>query len=184
MGRVIFRRLSSGPGFVPAVPFIPHAAHDLGLFDPREALRDDALDRFEHWWARPVQFILLLFGFANAGVALEQIGPGTYYVLAALLLGKPIGILLSSWCARLFGVRLPPGLHARDLLVVGTAAAIGFTVSLFFATAAFASGNALAETKMGALFSFVAAPIAFLMSRLLPVATPQSNHARRARDPR
>ena len=65
------------------------------------------------------------------------------------------------------GARLPIGLQIRDLLVVGTAAAIGFTVSLFFATAAFAEGTALAQTKMGALLSFVAAPIAFLLSRAL-----------------
>lgn len=154
---------------VPIVPFMPHAPHDLGLFDAREALRRNTLDRFEHWWARPVQFILLLFGFANAGVPVAQMGPGTYYVLAALLLGKPVGILLFSGGARMVGARLPTGLHVRDLLVVGTAAAIGFTVSLFFATAAFPGGTALAETKMGALISFVAAPLAFVMSRVLQV---------------
>jgi Na+:H+ antiporter, NhaA family len=154
---------------VPLVPFMPHAQHDLGLFDLREQVRADTLDRFEQWWAKPVQLILLLFGFANGGVPFEQIGPGTYYVLAALLFGKPIGILLFSRGARMFGARLPPGLHFRDLLLVGTAAAIGFTVSLFFATAAFPGGTALAETKMGALLSFVAAPLAFVMSRLLRV---------------
>jgi NhaA family Na+:H+ antiporter len=154
---------------VPIVPFMPHAGHDLGLFEPREPLRSTTLDRFEHWWARPVQLVLLLFGFANAGVPVAQIGPGTYYVLAALLLGKPIGILLFSGGAGLLGARLPTGLQIRDLLVVGTAAAIGFTVSLFFATAAFTEGSALAETKMGALLSFLAAPTAFLVSRILRV---------------
>jgi NhaA family Na+:H+ antiporter len=65
----------------------------------------------------------------------------------------------------MIGARLPTGLHARDILVVGIAAATGFTVSLFFATAAFAEVTALEETKMGALLSFVAAPLAFLVSR-------------------
>lgn len=167
---------------VPIVPFMPHAPHDLGLFEPREALRADTLNRFEQWWATPVQFVLLLFGFANAGVPLAQIGPGTYYVLAALLLGKPIGILLFSGGARLIGARLPAGLQIRDLLVVGTAAAIGFTVSLFFATAAFPAGAALAETKMGALLSFVAAPLAFVMSRIVRVRADAMSH-RRLSDP-
>jgi NhaA family Na+:H+ antiporter len=152
---------------VPIVPFMPHGPRDLGLFDPREALQTDTLNQFEHWWTTPVQFVLLFFGFANAGVPFGQIGPGTYYVLAALLFGKPIGILLFSSGARLIGGRLPPGLHLRDLLVVGIAAAIGFTVSLFFATAAFPEGRALAETKMGALLSFVAAPLAVLFSRFV-----------------
>ena len=65
------------------------SSRDLGLFDKREEHRTDTLSRFEHWWASPVQIVLLFFGFANAGVPLSDIGPGTYYVLAALLLGKP-----------------------------------------------------------------------------------------------
>jgi NhaA family Na+:H+ antiporter len=151
---------------VPIVPFMPHSAVDLGLFDAREEYRLDTLDRFEHWWRTPVQFVLLFFGFANAGVPFEQIGPGTYYVVAGLLLGKPLGIVLFSSAARLVGGRLPPGLRLGDLLVVGVAASIGFTVALFFATAAFPPGMLLAETKMGALFSFAAAPLAIIVARL------------------
>ena len=158
---------------VPIVPFMPHSAVDLGLFDPREQYRSDTLNRFEHWWAPPVQFVLLLFGFANAGVPFEQIGPGTYYVLAGLLLGKPIGILLFSNLARLAGASLPPGLRLGDLVVIGIAASIGFTVALFFATAAFPGGTALAETKMGALFSFIAAPLAMVVARVIGTTSRQ-----------
>jgi NhaA family Na+:H+ antiporter len=147
---------------VPIVPFMPHTAADLGLFDPREEHRTDTLNRFEHWWATPVQLVLLLFGFANAGVPFEQIGSGTYYVLAGLLLGKPLGIVAFTAAARLAGARLPPGLRFGDLLVVGVAASIGFTVALFFATAAFPAGPLLAEAKMGALLSLAAAPLAFV----------------------
>ena len=150
---------------VPIVPLMPHSPRDLGLFDPREAYRPDTLNRFEHWWATPVQFVLLLFGFANAGVPFAQIGAGTYYVLAGLLLGKPIGIVLFSSAARFAGGSLPPGLYRSDLLVVGVVASIGFTVSLFFATAAFPAGASLAETKMGALLSFLAAPLALVVAQ-------------------
>jgi NhaA family Na+:H+ antiporter len=113
-----------------------------------------------------------LFGFANAGVPVEQIGPGTYYVLAGLLLGKPIGILLFANAARLMGARRPAGLGVGDIVLVGIVASIGFTVSLFFATAAFPDGSALAETKMGALLSFVAAPLALLASRFRTTSVP------------
>ncbi len=92
-----------------------------------------------------------------------------YYVLAGLLLGKPIGILLFSYIARLAGASLPPGLRLGDLMVVGVAASIGFTVALFFATAAFPGGTALAETKMGALLSFAAAPIAIVVARMVGI---------------
>jgi NhaA family Na+:H+ antiporter len=156
---------------VPVVPFMPHCQRDLGLFDPREDDLADTLNQFEHWWAVPVQFVLLFFGLANAGVQFAQVGPGTYFVLAGLLLGKPIGILLFSSLARLAGAGLPKGLHPGDLVVIGMAAAIGFTVSLFFATAAFPPGEALAETKMGALLSFVAAPLALGASYLFRTRT-------------
>jgi Na+:H+ antiporter, NhaA family len=159
---------------VPIVPFIPHSPVDLGLFEPREQLRLDTLNHFERWWAAPVQLVLLLFGFANAGVPFEAIGPGTYYVIAGLFLGKPIGILLFSLAVRLVGGRLPAGLQRGDLLVLSIAASIGFTVSLFFATAAFPEGTALAETKMGALLSLLAAPLALAVARGLrrrPVAS-------------
>ncbi len=154
---------------VPIVPLMPHGPSDLGLYDPREGSRPDTLNRFEHWWSTPVQFVLLLFGFANAGVPFAQIGPGTYYVLAGLLIGKPIGIVLFAAAVRPIGARLPVGLRLGDLWVVGVAASIGFTVALFFATAAFPGGRALDETKMGALLSFVAAPLALLASRALRV---------------
>jgi NhaA family Na+:H+ antiporter len=157
---------------VPIVPFMPHGRTDVGLFDdPHEEYQSDTLNRFEHWWATPVQFVLLLFGFANAGVPFEQIGAGTYYVLAGLLLGKPLGILVFSGMARLGGAHLPPALRFSDLVVLGVVAAIGFTVSLFFATAAFPDGPALAETKMGALLSFAAAPLAVALSRVVGVRT-------------
>jgi NhaA family Na+:H+ antiporter len=150
---------------VPVVPFMPHAARDAGVFDPREAVRTDTLNRFEHWWAKPVQVVLLLFGFANAGVPLSEVGPATWYVVGALLAGKPLGILASATIAHLAGARLPAGISAHDLLVVGVAASIGFTVSLFFATAAFPAGEALAQAKMGALLSFAAAPLALAIAR-------------------
>ena len=145
---------------VPIIPFMPHSSQDLGIFDRRESQYADTLNRFEHWWATPVQIVLLLFGFANAGVAFSEIGPGTYYVLAALLFGKPVGIVLFSGMASIGGARLPSGLNIGGLIVVGIAASIGFTVSLFFATAAFPGGPELAQAKMGALLSFVAAPLA------------------------
>ena len=72
-----------------------------------------------------------------------------------------------EWRGSSGGGYLPSGPPTEsDLFVVGVVAAIGFTVSLFFATAAFPAGAALAETKMGALFSFVAAPIAVVLADL------------------
>jgi NhaA family Na+:H+ antiporter len=67
------------------------------------------------------------------------------------------------------------------LVVVGVAASIGFTVSLFFATAAFPDGRFLAETKMGALLSFSAAALAVAAAKVLEVGrfAPEADNLRR-----
>lgn len=150
---------------VPIVPFMPHAKRDLGFFDPREEHLSDTMNRFEHWWKAPVQIILFFFGLVNAGVMLEAVGAGTWIVLISLLAGKPLGILSFTWLSMKAGLRAPGGLTLLHTAVVGVTAAIGFTVALFFATAAFPPGLALDEAKMGALFSFVAAPLAVLFGR-------------------
>jgi NhaA family Na+:H+ antiporter len=150
---------------VPIVPFMPHAKRDLGFFDPREEHLGDTMNRFEHAWRVPVHVILFFFGLLNAGVLFEAVGAGTWIVLISLLVGKPLGILSFTYLSVKAGLRAPGGLTYLHTLVVGLTAAIGFTVALFFATAAFPPGLALDEAKMGALFSFVAAPLAVLLGR-------------------
>ena len=64
---------------------------------------------------------------------------------------------------------MPAGVTWRDLTVLGLVAAIGFTVALFFATAAFPAGELLDQTKMGALLSFSAAIVAVTAAFLLRI---------------
>jgi len=152
---------------VPIVPFLPHARRDPGLFV--EGHGHDPLTEFEHWWKTPVQVILCLFGLVNAGVAVSSTDTGTWIVLGSMLFGKPLGILSSIAIGTVIGLQRPAGVSWRELFVVGVAAAIGFTVALFFATAAFPEGEALDAAKMGALLSFVAAPIAVFAALVLGV---------------
>lgn len=152
---------------VPIVGFMPHAKRDAGLFDGQESTLPDTMNRFEHAFKVPVQFVLLLFGLANAGVPFGSTGSGSWIVFAGLLAGKPIGIVLMTFVGVKMGLRAPGGLTYAHTLVVGIAAAIGFTVALFFATAAFPPGSVLDEVKMGALFSFLAAPLAVILGRSL-----------------
>lgn len=145
---------------VPILPLLPHARQDAGLFVDPPAHGDDPLSEFERWWQIPVEVILFFFALTNAGVPIDRTGIGTWVVLTAILVGKPLGITVSSGVASAAGLRLPAGLSGRDLLVVGIAAGIGFTVALFFATAAFPEGRTLQEAKLGALFSLSAAALA------------------------
>lgn len=154
---------------VPIVPFMPHRARDIGIYDPREESGSDTMSEFEHWWKIPVQIVLGLFGFANAGVPFSQVGAGTWAVMAALIAGKPLGSFLFTWLAERFGFKRATGLTWTDVLLLGLVAGIGFTVALFFATAAFPVGDRLDEVKMGALFSFAAAPLAIALAAALNV---------------
>jgi NhaA family Na+:H+ antiporter len=158
---------------VPVIPFLPHAARDPGLFIQGHGR--DPLSQFEHWWKMPVQGVLFLFGLVNAGVPVANTGIGTWIVLAAILVGKPLGILSFTALGVAIGLHRPAHVSWRELAVVGLSAAIGFTVALFFATAAFAEGTTLDELKMGALLSFAAAPLAAVTALLLNVG--KHNHS-------
>jgi Na+:H+ antiporter, NhaA family len=144
---------------VVVIPFLPHAARDPGLFVESTSVADP-LNDFEHWWKVPVQVVLFFFGLANAGVEFGSVGMGTWIVLAAILIGKPIGIVSGTALGVVVGLHPPAGVTWRDLTVLGLIAGIGFTVALFFATAAFPEGPLLDQTKMGALLSLAAALMA------------------------
>ncbi len=155
---------------VPVVPFMPHARTDLGLFSAREDRRHDTLNEFEHWWKTPVQAVLLLFGLVNAGVPLSSVGEVTWIVLGSLIIGKPIGIVGLALLAGALGFPRARQLDVRTMVVLGVMAGIGFTVALFFTTAAFpVTSPHLDEAKMGALLSFLAAPLAIGLARVLKV---------------
>jgi NhaA family Na+:H+ antiporter len=152
---------------VPILPFMPHEKRDLGMFHPKEPDLPFTMNQFEHAFKVPVQIVLFFFGLVNAGVPLGAIGTGTWIVFGSLVVGKPLGIVVMTALGVKLGLRAPGGLTYSDALVVGVAAGIGFTVALFFATAAFPPGTALDEAKMGALFSFLAAPLAIVLGRSL-----------------
>jgi len=58
---------------------------------------------------------------------------------------------------------------SRDLFVLGCAAGIGFTVALFVATVAFRPGPIQDAAKMGALGSFAAAIITWIVGKIAGV---------------
>lgn len=150
-------------GLVPIIPTLPHAHTDIGFFVDGPNERHDALSEFEHWWDRPVELILGLFGLVNAGVAFSNIGTGTTLVMLGLVLGKPLGIFAFTWFAtRALKLEMPAGVTDRHILTLGVVAGIGFTVALFVATTAFQDPGAIQDAvKMGALGSFASAILAF-----------------------
>ena len=91
-----------------------------------------------------------LFAFFSAGVAIGGLDglaavaadPVALGIVAGLVLGKPAGILATTWLmARFTRARLDPSLKWVDLLGMGLLAGIGFTVSLLVAELAFGAGT-------------------------------------------
>jgi NhaA family Na+:H+ antiporter len=118
-----------------------------------------------HPW---VAFVIMpLFALANAGVTLDGVdlsldgSQGVMLgVLLALVLGKPLGVVFASWLVvRLGWCRLPPGVTWPGVILVGLLAGIGFTMSIFIASLAFANPNLLSAAKLGVLLASLSAAI-------------------------
>jgi Na+:H+ antiporter, NhaA family len=154
---------------VPIVMFLPHLARDPGFFVDADPHARDALDRFETWVRLPAQGALFLFGLVNGGVTIRAVEEGQWALPAALIAGRPLGILAVVLLAGVLGVHIPRRLGWREFLVIGLISGIGFTLALFFADSIFPAGQLLSETKMGALLSLAAAPLALGAARLLRI---------------
>jgi NhaA family Na+:H+ antiporter len=112
--------------------------------EPRAASLGQQLEETLHPW---VAFgILPLFALANAGVSFADTGITTLLqpiplgIVLGLVAGKTLGIFLTSWLAIQFRfASLPQGTRWMDLLAVAALCGIGFTMSLFIGTLAFAN---------------------------------------------
>jgi NhaA family Na+:H+ antiporter len=145
----------------------------LAFVTPVRAWYGEALEHGLHRW---VAFGLMpLFALANAGVPLGNTsfhGSGAapfLGVVAGLVLGKPLGIVVFAWGAtRLKLASLPVDLRWVDLVVMGTVAGIGFTMSLFIAGLAFPEGQLLQTIKLAVLSgSALSAVVGLALGRLL-----------------
>lgn len=135
-------------------------------------------DVFEHRF-RPLSagFAVPVFAFFSAGVALGGVDgflralgdPVAIGIILALVLGKPIGILLTTWTiTRVRGIRLDPALKWIDLFGVGLLAGIGFTVSLLVTELSFSAEDAHHDYAKIAIF--VASLLAALLASVVLVA--------------
>lgn len=136
---------------------------------------ESPLERLEHALVKPVNFFIIpLFAFANTNITLESnmingltnsLGLG---IGLGLLVGKPIGILVTSYlCSKLKISSLPLGANWMHIFGVGLLAGIGFTMSIFIGILSFASPIYVAEAKLSILItSLLAGIIGFIVLRL------------------
>jgi len=138
---------------------------------------NERLQQQLHPWTSYV--IVPLFALANAGIVIDGAflgravsSPITLGIFFGYVVGKPVGILGSSWLlTRLSGRRLRPPVGWAAVAGGGTIAGVGFTIALLIATLAF-EGRQLEEAKLGILGAAVGASlltwVVFRAAQLLP----------------
>ena len=169
---LMLARLHPALALVFIVPFLPGPKRDLGMFTEDERRPDHSpLNQFEHSIKLYVDLGLFAFAFANAGVPLSDIGPMTWLILGSLVVGKTVGITFFGWLATKLGFPLPERMGMLELMMAGFVAALGLTVALFVAGAAFTDPVLLGQAKMGALFSGFVGCAAIGIGKLLRMST-------------
>jgi len=121
--------------------------------------------------------ILPVFAFANAGVSLaglrfrDLLEPVPLGIALGLFVGKQIGVFGFSWLALALGwARLPQGVTRAQIYGISVLCGIGFTMSLFIASLAFDTGDAVpvATDRLGVLVgSLVSAAVGYLLLRVV-----------------
>jgi len=114
-----------------------------------------------HPWSSYV--IVPIFAFANTGVEISSdsisaaIGsPIAWGIFFGLVLGKPIGVLLSTYLVNKVNLgEFPAGARKVDVLATGSAAGVGFTVAIFIAHLAFDAP----EVQELAIFAIIVASV-------------------------
>ncbi len=162
----------------------------LAFTVPFSAKEDDAQSpshRLEHFLQKPVAFIILpIFALANTGIVLgggaiqSLAGSNEIGIIAGLVFGKPVGIVILTVAAVMFGIaKLPLDLGRNHIIGAGLLGGIGFTMSIFITNLAFA-GNPVEinGSKMAILLaSTVAALIGFVWLVFLGAPLPADDDA-------
>lgn len=135
---------------------------------PRAARYHDKLQPLSALVALPL-FALFATGvhFESLTLALV-VSPVVVGIIVALVVGKPVGIMLVAWLStHVGGLKMPKGLRVRDLFPAACACGIGFTVSFLIASLAYKNPELSAEARFGVLLaSLVAASLSgVLLSR-------------------
>ena len=141
------------------VPFMPTGHHQ----------GHSTVKKFEHTFKGIVDFGLFGFGLASAGVVFAGVNTLTWIILSSLIIGKLIGISFLCYLGYLLGFKLPEGMNFKSICVISIIAGIGLTVSLFVSEEAYINLDLKNASKMGALLSVAAAPLAILLAKVFKI---------------
>lgn len=160
---------------------IPHVDKRNSIDDEKEHSPLETLEHALHPWVAYV--ILPLFAFVNAGLSLSGIelkdatAALPMGIVLGLVVGKPIGIVGAALLMRALGwAQFPAGMDLRAMIGLGLMCGIGFTMSLFIASLAYADPLLYQEAVLGILAASVLSAIGgFLWLRaVLPSPGPRN----------
>ena len=155
-------------GLLPIIPIIPHADHSFGVFAEAEEYLHDPLNRLAHLLVKPLAVVLFLFGLTRGGVDLGAFAPTTLVLLAALWIGKPLGLIVGVMLViRVSGASLPAALRRREIGLIALVAGMGFTVPALSLESALPGGGMAEAARLGLALSLLAGPLAIGLSQLL-----------------
>lgn len=178
---VIMNRLNIQNPYLYLIPgvFIWYFIHHSGIhatiagvlvamtIPTNDTAKESPLERLEHALVNPVNFLIIpIFAFANTNITMESnmiaglTAPLGLGISLGLLLGKPIGILLTAFiCSKTGLSSLPEQAGWKHILGVGLLAGIGFTMSIFIALLSYDSALHIAEAKLSILITSLLAGI-------------------------
>lgn len=143
----------------------------VGLLTPAREVYGEESPRAERYAGKLQPFSALLalpiFALFATGVHFESITPALFVspiviaLIVALVVGKPLGIMITAWISTHIGrLNMPRGLRVRDMFPASCACGIGFTVAFLVASLAYDDPELSAESRFGVLLaSLIAAAI-------------------------
>jgi len=148
------------------VPFIPWPRRDIGLYTQYQESEHHSgpLDRFASQISPIIEYGLLFFGLANAGVQIttDAFTGLTAIIFISLVGGKLLGVTLTSIMGKAAGLAYPHGIRTSHLPALGLLAGIDITVSLFLADRIFGGTPYEDAAKLGPILTLII-PISLLL---------------------
>ncbi len=128
---------------------------------------ESTLEKLELLLHRPVNFMIMpLFAFVNTNISFEGLSVSmlssnlSIGIMSGLLLGKPIGIFISTWLTVKSGLgRLPSAIQWKHIFGVGILGGIGFTMSIFISLLSFDDVHLQTTAKLSILVTSLSAGI-------------------------
>lgn len=174
---VVMNRLNVKNSYLYLIPglFIWYFVHHSGIhatiagvlvamtLPTNDTDEESPLERLEHALVKPVNFLIIpIFAFANTNITIVNemleglTAPLGLGIGMGLILGKPLGIVMSTFLCYKFGIgQLPEGSNFKHIIGLGLLAGIGFTMSIFISNLSFTDTVLIEEAKLSVLLASI-----------------------------